>query len=238
MREIGALDRDKRLTKIGRALARMPIDPRLGRMLMEAEAEEEDCLAEMLVIVAGLEVSDVRERPAEKTAEADRAHAAWSDPESDFRGLLRLWLDLLPLRERRRWRVNRLRKFCRERFLNWRRVIEWGNLRDELEEVVRRECRWRVRRLETEIEKTAEFANLHRALLAGVPRQFGLYDREEKSYRSAGGIRFAVFPGSGVFGAKRPEWALGFELVETTRLWARRVARIAPEWVEPKTVSK
>jgi len=230
LREIGALDGARELTEVGRKLARLPIDPRLARMLMQAEREE--CLAELLVIVAGLEVSDVRERPAEKTAEADRAHEAWADEDSDFRGMLRLWIDLMPMRDRRRWRMNQLRKFCRQKFLNWRRVIEWGNLRDELEEVVRRECRWKVRRLAEKLGETASYEKLHCALLAGVPRQFALVDRGEKIYRSAGGISFAIFPGSGLFGQKRPEWVLGFELVETTRLWARRVARIDPEWVE------
>jgi ATP-dependent helicase HrpA len=230
LREIGALDGERRLTDVGKDLARLPIDPRLARMLMQAQRE--DCLAEMLVIVAGLEVSDVRERPAEKTAEADKAQAVWLDSDSDFRGLLRLWLDLMSMRDRRRWRMGPLRKFCRKKFLNWRRVIEWGNLRDELEEVVRRECRWKVRRLAAKLDDTADYEKVHRSLLAGVPRQLALVDRAEKVYRSAGGISFAIFPGSGLFGLKRPEWVLGFELVETTRLWARRVAKIDPAWVE------
>ncbi len=232
LREIGALDRDKRLTETGRLLARMPIDPRLGRMLLRAN--DEGCLPELLVIVAGLEAADPRERPADKTGEADAAQAAWRDAESDFRGMLRLWLDLGEFRDPggRRWRINRLRKFCRERFLNWRRVLEWGNLRDDLAEVVARECRWKLRPLARSPDHTAPYAAVHRALLAGVPRQFGLHDPEAKDYRSAAGYRFAVFPGSGLFPAKRHPWVLAFELVETTRLWARRLAMIDPAWVE------
>jgi len=211
LREIGTLDRDKRLTPLGRDLARIPVDPRLGRMLWQAARE--DCLAEVLVIVAGIEASDPRERPAEKLREADAAHAAWRDDESDFRSLLRLWLELQEFRDARRWRLNRLRRFCRERFLNWRRVIEWGNLRDELDELARRECRWRVRPLATDTGRLAPYDKVHRSLLAGIPRQFGLLDREAKDYRSAAGVRFAVFPGSGVFGAKRHEWLVAFEMV-------------------------
>jgi ATP-dependent helicase HrpA len=116
------------LTSIGRTLSRLPIDPRLARMLLEAERE--GCLAEVLVIVAGLEINDPRERPAEKTKEADSAHARWRHNESDFLSILGMWMDLGEFRQGRRWRMNRLRKFCRETFLNWRRVLEWCNLRD------------------------------------------------------------------------------------------------------------
>jgi ATP-dependent helicase HrpA len=230
LREIGALDRDKRLTDIGQTLSRMPLAPRLGRMLLEAE--HEGCLPEVLVIVAGLEINDPRERPSEKTKEADTAHSRWRDKESDFLAILGMWMDLGEFRERRRWKLNRLRKFCRAKFLNWRRVVEWGNLRDELETLVRRECRWKADRLAENLEKAAAPEKIHRALLAGVPRQFGLWDREEREYRSAAGYRFAIFPGSGLFGEKRPEWAMAFELVDTTRLWARRMAKIDPAWVE------
>ncbi len=228
LREVNALDREKNLTDYGRQMARLPVDPRLGRMLIEARKEH--CLAEVLPIVAALESSDPRERPAEKTREADAAHAKWKDAESDFISLLRLWNDLAKFRDARgRWQRNALRKFCGPAFLNARRVMEWANVRDELADLLEREWKLKIGGISNE----PAYATLHKALLAGVPRQFGVWDRESKSYRSANGGFFAIFPGSGLFGQpKRPEWVMGMELVETSRLWARRVARIDPEWVE------
>jgi ATP-dependent helicase HrpA len=230
LREVGALDKDKRLTESGRTMARMPVDPRLARMLLEARHEH--CLAEILPIVAGLESNDPRERPAEKLKQADAAHARWKDADSDFRGMLRLWLDVQRFREGRGWKRNQLRKYCGEAFLNYRRVTEWANVHDELKELVERELRWQVKPLGETVEKCAGYEVFHRSLLAGVPRQFGLWDREERAYRSASGGHFAVFPGSGLFGGKRWDWVMAMELVDTTRLWARRIARIDPAWVE------
>jgi ATP-dependent helicase HrpA len=240
LREVNALDRDKNLTDYGRMMARLPVDPRLGRMLIEARREK--CLAELLPIVAALESNDPRERPAEKLREADAAHARWKDGESDFIGILRMWRELAKFRdERGRWKRNALRKFAASSFLNARRVIEWANVADELSDLLERE--WQAgRELRQQTgggkDKAGDtgnfaYAAIHRSLLAGVPRQFGLWDRENKAYRSAGGGFFAVFPGSGLFGlSKRWEWVVAMELVETSRLWARRVARIDPEWVE------
>lgn len=234
LREVGALDRQRDLTEYGRRMAGLPVDPRLGRMLIEARHEH--CLAEMLPIIAALESNDPRERPAEKVREADAAHAQWKDAESDFIGILRLWRDVSKFRdERGRWKRNALRKYATTNFLNARRVIEWANVADELADLLERE--WKLKsgaKPSTPGESGAfPYAAIHRSLLAGVPRQFGLWDRENKAYRSANGGFFAVFPGSGLFGAsKRWEWVVGMELVETSRLWARRVARIDPEWVE------
>ncbi|HSP42205.1 MAG TPA: ATP-dependent RNA helicase HrpA, partial [Luteolibacter sp.] len=229
LREVGALDRDKRLTDYGRRMSRLPVDPRLGRMLIEAR--EEHCLAEMIPIVAALESNDPRERPAEKTREADAAHARWKDGESDFTAILRMWRDVTKFREANgRWKRNALRKFCVTSFLNARRVMEWGNVADELEELLEREWKAKIGEI---YKNEPPYTAIHRSLLSGAPRQFGLWDRENKAYRSAAGGFFAVFPGSGLFGIpKRHEWVLAMELVETTRLWARRVARIDPEWVE------
>ncbi len=229
LREVGALERDKSLTALGRKMARLPVDPRLARMLIEAEKQH--ALVEMIIIVAALESNDPRERPAEKQREADAAQLRWKDEESDFVSILRLWADLLPFRGKNgRWQVNQLRKFCKANYLNFRRVIDWANVADELAELLERE--WQLTIGEAK-QKEFAYASIHRCLLAGVPRQFGLWDRENKAYRSASGGFFAVFPGSGLFGlSKRHEWVLAMELVETTRLWARRVARIDPAWVE------
>jgi ATP-dependent helicase HrpA len=232
LREVGALDQAKQLTESGRQIARLPVDPRLGRMLIEARKEH--CLAEVLPIVAALESSDPRERPAEKTREADAAHARWKDGDSDFISLLRLWSDVGKFRDPRgRWQRNALRKFCGPAFLNARRVMEWANVRDELADLLEREWKLKIGEIGAGISTPAGYSTIHKALLSGVPRQFGLWDRESKTYRAANGGFFAVFPGSGLFGIpKRFEWVMAMELVETTRLWARRVARIAPEWVE------
>lgn len=232
LREVGALDREKHLTDYGRQMARLPVDPRLGRMLIEARKEH--CLAEVLPIVAALESSDPRERPAEKNREADAAHARWKDGESDFISLLRLWQDLARFRDGKgRWQRNALRKYCGPAFLNARRVMEWANVRDELADLLEREWKLKLGKIGEDLSGAAAYATIHKALLSGVPRQFGIWDRESKSYRSANGGFFAVFPGSGLFGLpKRFEWVMGMELVETSRLWARRVARIDPAWVE------
>lgn len=229
LREVGALSRDKSLTELGRTLSRLPVDPRLGRMLIEAKGQ--NCLAEMLPIIAALESSDPRERPADKAIEADQAQALWKDADSDFIGILRLWMDLLPMREKRgRWKGNVLRKFCKKHYLNFRRVREWGNVLDELSQRIEREWKEKLPKLEG---TSFAYAAIHRCLLSGVPRQIGLWDRENKSYRSGSGGFFAVFPGSGLFGlSKRHEWLVAMELVETNKLWARRVAKIEPEWLE------
>ncbi|MES2475087.1 MAG: ATP-dependent RNA helicase HrpA [Verrucomicrobiota bacterium] len=232
LREVGALDKEKQLTDYGRQMARLPVDPRLGRMLIEARKEH--CLAEVLPIVAALESNDPRERPADKAREADAAHAKWKDGESDFIALLRLWQDLARFRDDKgRWKRNALRKFCGPAFLNARRVMEWANVRDELADLLEREWKLKLGEIADNLSGQAAYATIHKALLSGVPRQFGLWDRESKSYRSANGGFFAIFPGSGLFGiSKRFEWVMGMELVETSRLWARRVARIDPQWVE------
>ncbi|MEO5712432.1 MAG: ATP-dependent RNA helicase HrpA [Luteolibacter sp.] len=232
LREVGALDKEKQLTDYGRQIARLPVDPRLGRMLIEAR--KEGCLSEVLPIVAALESNDPRERPAEKTREADAAHARWKDGDSDFVSILRMWSDLARFRdERGRWKRNALRKYCGGAFLNARRAMEWTNVRDELADLLEREWKLKIGEIKDGISSPAGYSTLHKALLSGVPRQFGLWDRESKSYRAANGGFFAVFPGSGLFALpKRFEWVMAMELVETTRLWARRVAKIEPEWVE------
>jgi len=231
LREVGALDRDRNLTDEGRQMSRLPVDPRLARMLLEAR--KENCVAEVLPIVAALESNDPRERPAEKAREADEAHARWKDNESDFIGIIRLWQDVSRFREGRGWQRNALRKYAVGAFLNARRVLEWANVADELRELLEREWGVKIQPLGKDHGSLASYTAIHKSLLAGAPRQFGLYDRENKAYRSAQGGFFAIFPGSGLFGAgKRWEWVMAMELVETTRLWARRVARIDPQWVE------
>ncbi|MFK7851654.1 MAG: ATP-dependent RNA helicase HrpA [Akkermansiaceae bacterium] len=233
LREIGALDKDGELTEIGEELSRLPLEPRMGRMLIEAKYEH--CLHPVTVIVAGLETSDPRERPSEKKREADAAHAKWLDSESDFIAMLNLWEEVSQFYDGRRWKWNQLRKFCKQNFLNAKRVTEWGNVVEELGRLMGEKPKdfFYSDRRNASSSNESDFAGIHRSLLAGAPRQFGLWDKENKAYRSAAGGFFAVFPGSSLFGlSKRPEWVMGLELVETNRLWARRTAVIDPTWIE------
>lgn len=230
LREIGAIDRKKSLTPIGRSLARLPLDPRLGRMLLEAQRE--NCLPELLVIVAGLSIMDPRERPNEFAAQADQAHAKWKNEQSDFLSLLSLWRDTLEFRERRSFLRNQLRKWCHAHYVSFLRILEWHNLQQDLASALRESMKWRIPELPAEAEQaTPEM--IHRAILAGVPLQFGVWRAEDKVYRGAGGRDFSIFPGSGLFRRrKRAEWIFGTELVETSRLCMRRAAVFDPAWVE------
>ncbi|MFC5049032.1 ATP-dependent RNA helicase HrpA [Rubritalea spongiae] len=230
LREIGAIDGENELTKIGRQLARIPVEPRLGKMLIEAKHRA--CLDAMLVIVSGLSIMDPRERPAEKAKEADAAHQKWQDEDSDFMSLVHLWCELQQFKDGRKWRQNQLRKFCRQRFLNFRRVLEWGNLHHELAVLGREAFRWRTHVMREGENHSVDYDALHKALLGGMPRQVGLFDKEKRVYKGAGGREFAIFPGSGLFGKKRLDWILAYEMVDTTRLWARRVAKLNPLWLE------
>lgn len=230
LREIGALDRKKSMTPAGQRLARLPIDPRLGRMLLEAK--QENCLPELLVIVAGLSIMDPRERPSESAAQADQAHAQWKNEESDFLSMLALWRDTLEFRERRGFQRNRLRRWCSKNYVSFLRVIEWHNLQQDLASALQDTLKWRIPGLPPEAEQASP-EMIHRALLAGVPLQFGVWRAEDKVYRGAGGRDFSIFPGSGLFKRrKRAEWVFGTELVETARLWMRRAAVFDPAWVE------
>ncbi len=228
LREIGALDDEDGLTSVGRTIARVPVEPRLARMLLESVRV--GCYEEMLVIVSGLSVMDPRERPADRQREADEAHKRWDDEESDFTSLLHMWSDVSEFREKRGWQRNKLRKFCKRSYLNFRRVMEWGNLHAELRQV---KVSGRVIRGELgEMRGWASHEVLHKALLMGMPRQVGKYDKEERAYKGVSAREFAIFPGSGMFGQKKPEWLLAYDMVDTSRLWARRVASIDPKWLE------
>ncbi len=230
LREIGALDRSKKMTDTGRSLARLPLDPRLGRMLLEAGHEK--CLAEMLVIVAGLSIMDPRERPQEFATQADQAHAQWKNADSDFLSMLSLWRSSLEFKEKRNLKRNQLRKWCSRNYINFLRMVEWHNLAQDLAAALQDTLRWRIPELPAE-DKQATPEMIHRSLLAGAPLQIGVWRPEDKVYRGAGGRDFSIFPGSGLFRRnKRAEWIFGSELVETSRLFMRRCAVLDPAWVE------
>lgn len=231
LREIGALDRKKELTRTGRQLARLPLDPRLGRMLLEAQ--HECALPEMLVIVAGLSIMDPRERPNEDAARADQAHAQWKHPDSDFLSMLKLWrAAMAECSDGRTLRRNPLRKWCSKNYLNFLRMVEWFNLVQDLSSSLREALNWKIPPL-PEPEQQAADQMIHRSILSGAPLQFGVWRPEDKVYRGAGGRDFSIFPGSGLFKRnKRAEWLMGTELVETSRLFMRRAALLDPVWLE------
>ncbi|MET9783257.1 ATP-dependent RNA helicase HrpA [Nocardiopsis alba] len=219
----GGQGRKRRLTPTGRRLAQLPIDPRLGRMVLEAE--KRDCLAEVMVITSALSIQDPRERPTEKQQQAQQAHARFVDKESDFLAFLNLWNHL---RERQReLSGNRFRKECREEFLNYLRVREWQDIHSQLKQV--------LRQMDIEVpplrEEAADPRAVHMSLLAGLLSHVGLKDPEKHEYLGGRGARFAIFPGSALF-KKQPRYVMAAELVETSKLWGRMVARIEPEWAE------
>ena len=223
--ELGALepavpDQPRRLTEIGRRLARLPVDPRLGRMVLEAE--QRNCVHDVMVIVAALSIQDPRERPQEKRQQADDLHRRFDVPGSELLSLLALWNHL---RDRQReLSSNQFRKLCRAEFLNYLRVREWQDLFSQLRRAMG----------DLGIRPGAEAGhpdNVHQAILAGLLSQIGMRDRETRVFRGTRGARFSIAAGSSL--ARRPpRWVMAAELVETNQIWARRVAAIQPEWAE------
>ena len=231
LEELGALDPNattpkKRLTPLGRRLAQLPLDPRLGRMVLEAEAN--GCLEEVMVIAAALSIQDPRERPLDKQAAAAEAHARFADKESDFLSYLRLW-DYLQERQDA-LSSNQFRKLCRAEFLNFLRIREWQDIHGQLRQVMRTLSGAKAEAAAIE-DETKRRKAIHRSLLAGLLSHVGLKSGPRDEYQGARNARFAIAPGSVLFKSSAG-WVMAAELVETTRLWARVVARIEPEWAE------
>jgi len=222
LEELAAVDSSHKVTGLGHNLARLPVDPRIGRMLLSAAKSA--CLREVLVIAAALSVQDPRERPAEKRQEADEAHAMFADERSDFSAFLKLWSFL---EENRRHLTRRkFERLCRQYFLSPTRVREWHDVQVQLR-VQMHELGYR------DNQDDADYVTVHRALLTGLLSHIGMRTQgNARDFLGARNRHFFVFPGSGVF-AKQPKWLMAAELVETTRLYARGVAAIEPEWIEP-----
>jgi ATP-dependent helicase HrpA len=225
LQELGAFDpasKDarKRLTPLGRKLAQVPVDPRLARMVLEADRN--GCVREVLAIAAGLSIQDPRERPLDKQQAAAEKHSRFADKDSDFLAYLNLWQYL---REKQReLSSSQFRKLCRTEFLNYLRVREWEDLYSQLRQV--------IRALGISMSSAPEDRDrIHMSLLAGLLSHIGLKDTERQEYQGARNARFAVSPGSALF-KKSPQMVMAAELVETTRLWAHVVARVDPDWVE------
>ena len=263
--EIGALAQDRetadaapassqyRLTGIGRDLARLPIDPRLGRMLLEAERL--GCASEVLVIVAALSIQDVRERPAEHQGTADASHVRLADPHSDFITYLNLWRYLAV--QARDLSGSAFRRMCRAEFFHYLRWREWRDVVGQLRQMARalgigvgpvgepstgdvveaaqfggaQDAAVRAVLAYGQGTASVDADQVHRSLLVGLLSYLGSWDETKRDYEGARGTHFTIWPGSGVSG--HPAWVMTAELVETSRLFARTVARIRPEWVEP-----
>ncbi|WP_128435378.1 ATP-dependent RNA helicase HrpA [Streptomyces cyaneus] len=229
LQELGALDptqKDvrKRLTDSGRKLAQLPVDPRLARMVLEAD--KNGCVREVMVIAAALSIQDPRERPADKQTQADQQHARFRDETSDFLAYLNLWRYV---REQQKERgSSSFRRMCKQEYLNFLRIREWQDIYTQLRTV--------AKQMGIHLnEDDAPADRIHVSLLAGLLSHIGMKDVKEgakNEYLGARSAKFAVFPGSALF-KKPPRFVMSAELVETSRLWARVNAKIEPEWVEP-----
>ncbi|MFZ5466369.1 MAG: ATP-dependent RNA helicase HrpA [Pseudomonadota bacterium] len=254
--ELQAVDEDRRLTRLGIQLARLPVDPRLGRMLLAGASSafprsglgqeargvrdqdaHDGCLAEMLVIVSALSIQDPRERPADKAQAADQAHAAWKNPQSDFLSLLALWKWYEE--QSRHLSQAKLRGLCEKHFLSYVRMREWRSLHQELRGLFHEEG---VR----ENESAAPDDAIHRALMTGLLGHLALREEEKRkttpakgkgrlvpvAYRGVKGRKLAIHPGSAL--AKQPpKWLMSAQWIETARLWGATNAAINPRWIEP-----
>ncbi|HLU27019.1 MAG TPA: ATP-dependent RNA helicase HrpA, partial [Glycomyces sp.] len=225
--ELDALELERgaapRLTRTGRELARLPIDPRLARMILQAK--EEGCVHEVVVIAAALSIQDPRERPADKKAQSDQAHARFNDPESDFAAYLNLWKYL---EEQRRARSSSaFRRMCKQEYLHYLRIREWQDLVRQITSVLKS-----LKIATAPTNPAPDARRVHTALLAGLLSHIGVKEADKREYLGGRNAKFAIFPGSGLF-KKQPRWVVAGELVETSRLWGRVCAKIEPEWVEP-----
>ncbi|GGS85417.1 MULTISPECIES: ATP-dependent RNA helicase HrpA [Streptomyces] len=226
LQELGALDpaeKDprKRLTPLGRKLSQLPVDPRLARMVLEADRN--GCVREVMVIAAALSIQDPRERPSDKQTQADQHHARFKDETSDFLSFLNLWRYV---REQQKERgSSSFRRMCKQEYLNFLRIREWQDIYSQLRTV--------AKGMGIHVnEADASEQHVHVSLLAGLLSHIGLKDTDKNEYLGARSAKFAIFPGSALF-KKQPKFVMSAELVETSRLWARVNAKVEPEWVEP-----
>jgi ATP-dependent helicase HrpA len=210
-----------RITKIGRQLAQLPVDPRLARMIIESG--KHGVTREVIAITAGLTLQDPRERPLEKRAQADQQHARFVDPTSDFLTLLSLWNYLKD--KEKELSGNQFRRLCKAEYLNFLRIREWADLNRQLSRAAK-QLRLTVG------EASVNPDGIHKSLLAGLLSQLGIRDQVKRDYQGARQVRFSLFPGSALF-KKQPAAVMSAELVETSRLFARMNAAIDPGWAEP-----
>lgn len=228
LEELGAFEMvrtkagEKRLlTRVGRQLAQLPVDPRLAKMILSAV--NFGCVYEMMIIVSALSIQDPRERPQEKQQASDEKHRRFTDKKSDFLAFLNLWRYLQE--QQKALSKNQFRRQCQKDFLNYLRIREWQDIYHQI--------RLTVREMGLPINsEKAEYPQIHTALLSGLLSHIGLKEAEKQQYLGARNAHFAIFPNSVLF-KKQPKWVMAAELVETSKLWGRMVAEIEPEWIEP-----
>lgn len=222
LQELGAVTECREITDLGKQMARLPLDPRVARMLLTGK--KEGCLREILIIASVLSIQDPRERPMDKREAADNAHAKFKADDSDFMSYLKLWdwyADALKNKKSNKDLLNQ----CHANFLSFLRLKEWRELHAQLLEIVD-EMDFKPNTDE------AGYAQIHRALLSGLLGNIGFKDGDSDTYAGARGIRFTVAPGSALK-KNRPKWVMAAELIDTTKLYARCVAKIDPDWIEP-----
>lgn len=230
LQELGALDEDKNLTPLGARLAKFPVDPRIGRMILAGVSER--CLPEVLILAAALNIQDPRERPRGLEQKADPLHQRFRDERSDFLGLLKLWEFG---REAREKGTGELRRVCKANFLSFMRMREWFEVHRQLEETAR-ELRLAEPHRKGQPPPKKSNANdldvrVHRALLTGLLSKIGQWNPEARVYIGAKQTRFVIHPSSAL-AKKPPQWVMAFELVQTSQLFARTAAKLNPEWLD------
>jgi len=219
LQELAAIDKKRALTKLGRRLSRLPVDPRLGRMLLAAA--DEGCVSEMLIIVSALSVQDPRDRPFEKREAADNLHAEFHHEQSDFMAWLGLWTFVTVQKER--LSNSQFRKMCKQRYLSPLRVMEWMEVRTQLQRL--------CKELKLSLNSTeASYEQVHRALLTGLLANVAV-KKDKHDYLGTRNRHLAIFPGSGLF-KSGPKWIMAAEIAETSKLYARQIGVVQPEWIE------
>ena len=222
LQELGAVDSKRQITETGLQLAKLPLDPRVGRMILAAKRE--NCLSEILIIASVLSMQDPRERPMDKREAADNAHSKFATEGSDFMSYLKIW-DFYDNALKTKKSNKDLLNQCHANFLSFLRLKEWRELHGQIKQITEELG------LKLNVEP-ANFEQIHKALLAGLLGNIGFKDGDNDSYAGARGIRFFVVPGS-TLKKTRPKWVIAAELVDTSKLYARCVAKIEPDWIEP-----
>ncbi|MDN4501442.1 ATP-dependent RNA helicase HrpA [Alteromonadaceae bacterium BrNp21-10] len=223
LEEVQAINKQqgqRKLTAIGRQIARLPVDPRYARVVVEGNAQ--NCLFEAIVIAAGLSIQDPRERPQDKRQAANEQHAEFVDKESDFISLFNLWQHFQA--QQKQLTNSQLRKWCQQKFINFLRMREWQDIVSQLKKAIA-ELGMGIN------SQPAEYQQIHQALIAGLLSHIGNKD-QDRQYLGARNAQFMIFPGSPLSKAN-PKWVMVAELVETSKLFGRIAAKIQPEWIEP-----
>ncbi|MDQ7089325.1 MAG: ATP-dependent RNA helicase HrpA [Methylococcales bacterium] len=220
LHEVNALDKEDNLTEMGKQLAKIPTDPKLARMLLAAN--ELGCVAEVAIIVSGLSIQDPREKPSDKRQQADQKHAIFKTEDSDFLSFFKLWTHFED--KKKHLSNSKLRKYCRDNFLSYMRMREWHDIHTQIMQVIRGELKFTLN------TSDADYTQIHQALLAGLLSNIG-FRHEQYQYLGARNLKFFIFPGSSQHKPK-PKWIMAAEQVETSKIYARNVAKIEPEWIE------